>query len=106
MILITKPVVALHNYLMKKCTSNEEDNNSYCPTSYSYRDTRSGVTPGYWRKEESIDGLQPISPQGSSNYSREAKEVWDDFKNYSCSENGFLDWQLERVNGVAYKHLH
>ena len=61
-------------------------NYSYCPTSYADRDTRSGVTAGDWRKEDSIDGLQPISPQGSNNYSREAKEVRDDFKNYFCSE--------------------
>ena len=41
-ILITKAVVALHNFLMRKCTNVNENNYSYCPQSYTDKDTSSG----------------------------------------------------------------
>ena len=95
---ITKAVVALHNYLTKKRTKNNENNYNYCPTSYIDRDTRLGITLGAWRKEQANSaGLQQISQMGSNNYSRDAKEVRDDFRNYFCSTEGSLDWQLLRV---------
>ena len=34
---ITKAVVALHNYLMKRRIQNYENNYNYCPTSYADR---------------------------------------------------------------------
>ena len=88
---ITKAVVALHNYLMKKRIQNNENNYNYCPTSYADRDTRLGLTLGDWRKEHgNTAGLQQISQMG-------AKEVRDDFKSYFCSTEGSLEWQLLRV---------
>ena len=97
-ILITKAVVALHNFLMKKCTNQENNNYSYCPSSYTDYDTSSGFQAGNWRKEHVNNaGLQPIPQIGSNNYSREAKEVRDGFKDYFCSPEGSLEWQLERV---------
>ena len=95
---ITKAVVALHKYLMKKCPQNNENNYNYCPTWYIDRDSRLGITLGDWRKEQANSaGLQQISQMGSNNYSRDAKEVRDDFRNYFCSTEGSLDWQLLRV---------
>ena len=80
-ILITKSVVALHNFLMKKCSSQSE-NYSYCPPSYIDQESRSGVVPGNWKKEEAVcDGLLLIQKLGSNNYSKSAKEVHDGFKN-------------------------
>ena len=95
---IPKAVVALHNYLLKKHIQNTENNYNYCSTSYANRDTRLGLTLGDWRTEYgNTAGLQQISQMGSNNYSRDAKEVRDDFKSYFCSTEGSLEWQLLRV---------
>ena len=96
-ILITKSVVALHNFLMKKRASQDE-NYSYCPPFYVDQESRSGIDPGDWRKEETIwDGLQPIQKLGSNNYSKSAKEMRDRFKNYFCSPEVAVEWQVEKV---------
>ena len=95
--LITKSVVALHNFLMKKRACQSE-NYSYCPPSYVDQENRSGVVPGDWRKEEAVcDGLLLIQKLGSNNYSKSAKEVCDHFKNYFCSPEGPVEWQVEKV---------
>ena len=87
---------------MKKCT-NKNESYSYCPPSYIDKDNRSGLTPGDWRKEqENCAGLQTTNI-GSNNYSKEAKKVRDAFKNYFCSPEGSLEWQLERVTRTSYK---
>ena len=84
-ILITRSVVALHNFVMKKCGSQSE-NYIYCPPSYVDQESPSGVVPGDWRKEEAVcDGLLSIEKLGSNNYSRTEKKVRDRFKNYFCS---------------------
>ena len=99
-ILITKSVVALHNFLMKKRASQSE-NYSYCPPSNVDQESRSGVVPGDWRKEETVgDGLQLIQKLGSNNYSKSAKEVRNRFKNYFCSSEGAVEWQAEKVTRI------
>ena len=82
-ILVAKAVVALHNYLMKKCTNADKNNNySYCPPSYTDQETRSGTKLGDWRKEQkNTGGLQQIQQTGSNNYSWEASTVHNNFKN-------------------------
>ena len=86
--------MALHNYLMNKCSNVHEDNYSYCSSSYTDKDTSSGLTPGDWRKEQGNNtGLEQIPQIGSNNHSREAKEVRDDFKNLFCSPEGSVEWQ-------------
>ena len=96
-ILITKSVVALHYFLMKKRVTQCE-NYSYCLPSYVDQESRSGVAPGDWRKEETVcDGLESIQKLGSNNYSKSAKEVRDRFKNYFCSTEGEVEWQVEKV---------
>ena len=101
-ILVTKAVVALHNYLMKKSTNVDRNNNySYCPSSYTDQDTRSGLTLGDWRQDQiNTGGLQHLQQIGSNNYSREASKVRDNFKSYFCSPEGSVDWQIERVQRV------
>ena len=101
-IVVTKAVVALHNYLMKKCTNSDMNNNySYCPPSYTDQETRSGMKLGDWRKEqENTGGLQQIQQTGSNNYSWEASTVRNNFKNYFCSPEGSIEWQMERVQRV------
>ena len=55
---ITKAIVAMHNFLMKKRSKN---NYNYCPTSYTDTDGPSGFRPGDWRKENSkCAGLESL----------------------------------------------
>lgn len=83
---------------MKKRTQNNENNYNYCTTSCMDRDTKSGITLGDWRRENANSaGLQQISQIGSKNYSRDAKQIRDDFKNHFCSTERSFDWQLLRV---------
>ena len=101
-ILVTKAVVALHNYLMKRCTNAEKNKNySYCSPSYTDQETRSGMKLGVWRKEqENTGGLQQIQQTGSNNYSRDASTVRNNVKNYFCSPEGSIEWQMERVKRI------
>ena len=58
---ISKAVVALPNYLMKKRIQNNKNNYNYCPTSYADRETRIGLTLRDCRKEHgNTAGLQQI----------------------------------------------
>ncbi|XP_065675624.1 uncharacterized protein LOC136091841 [Hydra vulgaris] len=94
-ILITQAIVALHNFLMKKRSAN---NYLYCPTNYTDIDGPAGFRPGDWRQDNSCSAaLQPLS-SGSNNYSKDAKQVRDDFKEYFNSPEGELEWQLDLVN--------
>ena len=98
-ILITKAVVALHNYLMRK---HSQGNFSYCPPNYTDTDGPSGFTQGEWRKEMSTtSALEAIPQMCSNNYSREAKQVRDDFREYFCSSEGSVGWQLNMVTRTA-----
>lgn len=80
-ILTTKAVVALHNYLMA-------DHKFYCPPSYPDSSIGSRVRPGDWRREvSSQNGLIDISRVGSNNYTNDAKKVRDSFCTYFSSDN-------------------
>ena len=46
---VTKAVVGLHNFLMKK---NHEGDNQYCPPNYIDRGKDDHVLPGDWRQEQ------------------------------------------------------
>ena len=93
---ITKAVVALHNFLMSK--SNAENDLNYCPPNYTDTEGPCGFRPGDWRKENTPSSALETIPQiSSNNYSREAKEVRDDFKEYFCSPAGSVEWQVDMV---------
>ena len=92
---ITKAVVALHNYLMRKNSLNAC---RYCPRNYIDQDSATGVTAGEWREKQSeISGLQPLKRVGSNNYSMDASFVRQQFKEYFNSE-GAVEWQWELVD--------
>ena len=98
-VLITKAVVALHNFLMSKHSQN---NFNYCPPNYTDTDGPCGFRPGEWRKETpASSALEAIPQMCSNNYSREAKEVRDNFRAYFCSPEGSVEWQLNMVTRSA-----
>ena len=100
-ILITQAVVALHNFLMKSQRVNGEYN--YCPHGFADIDNCRGQTSGNWRTEtQGFTGLTPISSSSSSNnYTRNAKNVREDFKDYFNSSEGAVSWQWEYVNRTS-----
>ena len=84
---VTKAVVALHNFLMHGRQFGE--GNNYCPQGYA---------EGEWRNDENhTEGILPIGNVASHNYSRDSRQVRDNFKNYCNSAAGAVQWQNERV---------
>ena len=96
---ITKAVVALHNFLMS--LSETDSNYSYCPSGYADRKTSEGLVPGEWRKStEGLTGIQDLSSKGSNNYSKQAAAIRDEFKRY-FSDEGAEDWQWNIVKNTG-----
>ena len=92
---VTKAVVRLHDFLMKK---NREGDNQYCPPNYIDRDENDHVLSGDWRQEQNhISGLKDVRRIGSSNYWKTAEVIRDKFKDYFANE-GAVDWQWDIVN--------
>ena len=99
--LITKAVVALHNFLM---ASNSSNGYTYCPTNFIDQDSPSDLAVWGWRNyENDIMGLQPIGRIGSNNYSRDAASVRQGFKEYFNSD-GAVEWQWELVNRTVHPY--
>ena len=87
---VTKAVVGLHSFLMKK---NHEGDNQYCPPNYIDREENDLVLPGDWRQEQNhASGLKDVRKIGSNNYSKTAKVIRDKFKDYFVNV-GAVDWQ-------------
>ena len=59
--LITKAVVALHNFLMSLTLSQKSNSYNYCLANYVDQENPCGTTPGEWRNHDSSDGLIPIA---------------------------------------------
>jgi len=91
---VTKAVVMLHDSLMHDRT---ESRTRYFPSRYADEETSDSVRAGGWRAEGDNLGLNEINQIGSANYSRDTKQVRDD---YFFSEDGSLAWQLEVVNST------
>ena len=88
---ITKAVTALHNYLMSGRQLGECE--EYCPAGYA---------EGEWRNNDTeTDGLVPLSNAGSNNYSRDAKQVRDDLRDYFVSPEGSVEWQWDAVTRTS-----
>ena len=99
--LVTKAVVALHNFLM---VTNSSTNSKYCPRNYIDQDGPSGFRAGDWRSETNSGmGLQPISRTGSNNYSKDAASVREGYQEYFVSE-GAVEWQWELVSRTGNRH--
>ena len=94
--LITKAVVALHNFLMmSQCKYGDY---TYCPPGFADHETAQERSSGNWRDEtQNFTGLVPIRTIGSNNYSKTAKEVRDDFACYFSSHEGSVSWQWDYV---------
>ena len=96
---ITKAVVALQNYLMRARTSGITRSN-YCPPTFIDREISGNMRDGEWRSDVTGTVFQEITNQGSNNYSRDAKEVRDNFRDYFCSEAGAVPWQWNIVRST------
>ncbi len=98
---LTKAVVALHNFLMSHNSANAH---RYCPINYTDQERETGITPGEWRNEENdILGLRPLGRVGSNNYSLDASLVRQGFKEYFNSE-GAVNWQWELVTASVTRY--
>ena len=93
----TKAVVMHHNFLMHDRT---ESRSRYFPSGYADEETSDGVRAGGWRAEGENLILNEIIQIGSTDYSRDAKLVRNEFRDYFFSEDGSLAWQLEVVNST------
>ena len=92
---ITKACVALHNFLMQ---DNDSGFNPYCPRDFVDFDNHGKRKPGLWRKVIVNDtGMLPIGNSSFNNYSKNAKEVRDMFRDYFNSEQGAVPWQWDIV---------
>ena len=95
---ITNVVVALHNFLM---FDRDFSGSDYCLGNYVDFEVNKSVVEGEWRKEHQGTGLVPVQNMGSHNYSFDAKQVLDDFRNFFNSAAGSVQWQYNMVNSTA-----
>ena len=80
---------------------NSNDNYSYCSPGFIDQDNSSGTIEDEWRTEkENILRLRDIEHLGSSNYSKNAKEIRDSFKGYFNPE-GEVEWQWDIISRTA-----
>ena len=87
---ITKAVVALHNYLIHSREFGPK--NDYC---------LEGFEDDHWRKEHvETKALQSLLSVGSHNYSRNAKKIRDEFRDYFWRA-GSVPWQWEHVSATS-----
>lgn len=94
---ITKACVALHNYLMKDRFS--DGNSLYCPQRFVDTEIHNRRRTGQWRGIVHYDtGLQSVRRVGSNNYSKDAKTVRDNFRDYVNSPAGQVPWQMEMIS--------
>ena len=77
-VLITKAVAALHNFLMSK--RKESLDYDYCPNTYIDQDGQNELIPGEWRWEiGDVQGLQDISSSACNNHSKDARKIRNKF---------------------------
>ena len=86
---VTKAVVMFHNFLMH---DRAESRDRYFPSGYADEETSDGVRAGGWIAEVDNLGQNEINQIGPANYSRDAKQVRDDFKDFL-----FRRWLSSRV---------
>ena len=91
----TKAVVVLHNFLMR-----DKRWSSYCPSTLIDQDTDRGMTNGTWRNTTS-SGIIDMTQVGSNIFTKQAKEVRDDYRDYFNSPEGEVSWQLDMVTSTT-----
>ena len=93
-ILATKAIVALHNYLMA-------DSKFYFPPSFGDLSIGKTVRPGDWRNDVSCqNSLRNLLKIGSNNYTNDIKAVRANFCRYYSSDVGAVPWQFYAVNNT------
>ena len=96
---VTKASVVLHNYLMHN--KDFETSYQYCPPEMIDTETIEGTRPGTWRNMEQPGGLVPLQGNlGSNNYSKHAKTVRENFRDFFSEGNGQVPWQMDYVTSV------
>ena len=93
---ITKSILVLHNFLID---SQPEEGNPYFEPSMVDREVRDSFMPGQWRQYEN-PALEGVTNIGSNNYTRTAKKIRDDYRDYFNSTHGSVPWQMERVTST------
>lgn len=85
-------VCSLHNFLL----SEKQSANNYAPEgTFDQENGETGeIIHGRWRNENlTIDNLLPLTQQGSNNYSNNAREIREEYKEYFVSCQGEVPWQ-------------
>ena len=96
---VIKAVLALHNFLMYNCSF--VNYNAYCSPDFVNREIQGQVMHGQWRTDVHNQALQDVSNIGSNNYSRDAKKVRDNYRDYFCSDAGSVPWQWGVVRSTS-----
>ena len=78
-----------------------EDPYNYCPFNYVDQETGNGIKAGQWRQTVEHGGMLPVGQSGLNNYSKNAKETQDLFKNFFNSDQGSVPWQIDMVRRVS-----
>ena len=79
--------------------SFERDN--YCPPGFADYRSSNGQRNGEWRAVTQNDnGLVSITQAGSHNYSKDAKQIRDDFCQNFNSPEGEVPWQYDLLSAT------
>ena len=66
----------------------------YCPVGFVDNDMGIVTEHGEWRQLVQADqGLRSLTNAGSNNYSRDAKLIREDFRDYFMLQEGLVPWQ-------------
>lgn len=90
--IVVLAVCSLHNWLL----SDKYSANVYTPEgTFDRENLETGeMIHGSWRNEElAAESFLPLSQQGSNNYSKNAKEVREEYREYFVSNLGEVPWQ-------------
>ena len=96
---VVKASVALHNFLIN--IQHSDDIYCYCPVDYVDQEGPLGIRAGHWRREiREGNGLIRLQRNecGSNNFSNNAKQVRENFREYFNSPEGAVSWQDEIVS--------
>ena len=74
----------------------------YCPPGFTDRQAiNDSQKYGEWRVVTENDcGLTSLPHAGSNNYSKDAKQIRDDFRHYFNSPEGEVPWQYDMISAT------
>ena len=74
----------------------------YCPIGFIDNDMGIVTERGERRQLVQADqGLRALTKAGSNNYSRDAKLIREDFRDYFMSDKGQVPWQWSAIHATA-----